>query len=59
MMVNSTLGEEKFTDGVPGAAGGAGNMCSACITKFEGVFGHDLSHKIIEGFPEQDFIYIQ
>ena len=31
MMVNSTLGVEKNTDGVPGAAGGPGNIYSGCV----------------------------
>ena len=30
-MVNSSLGVEKNTDGVPGAAGGAGNIHCGCV----------------------------
>ena len=31
VMVNSSLRVEKNTDGVPGAAGGAGNIHSGCV----------------------------
>ena len=31
MTLNSILGVEKNTDGVPGAAGGAGNIYSGCV----------------------------
>ena len=59
MMMNSTLGVGKFTDGVPGAAGGAGNICSACVIKCEEVCEHDLLHKN-GGLPSnRNFIYIQ
>ena len=55
MMLNPTLGVGKNTDGVPGAAGGAGNICSACIAKFK-VCEHDLSHKN-GGLPRCLFTY--
>ena len=29
--LNSSLGVVKYTDGVPGAAGGAGNIHSGCV----------------------------